>query len=149
MTPIKDQKGCGSCYTMSFIGSVEARVKIMHGKSEPLSAQFVIDCNYMNEGCDGGWPLLNGFFAEDFSIPTETCSAYKAFTFGNKCSDHQDCPGVVKIEKSGYIGGVYGSSTELLMMKELRARGPIVSDLAVPLSFSYYTSGIFSDDHEE
>jgi len=33
-------------------------------------------------------------------------------------------------------------------MKEIRARGPIVADLNVPLSFSYYTNGIFSDDHE-
>jgi len=53
----------------------------------------------------------------------------------------------VRIEKADYVGGSYGSSTELLMMKELRARGPIVSDLNVPLSFSYYTNGIFSDEH--
>lgn len=33
------------------------------------------------------------------------------------------------------------------MMKELRSRGPIIGDLEVPSSFSYYTSGIFSDDH--
>ena len=34
-------------------------------------------------------------------------------------------------------------------MKELRCRGPIVSDLAVPLGFSYYKNGIFSDDHSK
>ena len=32
------------------------------------------------------------------------------------------------------------------MMKEIRARGPIVGDLEVPLSFSTYQKGIFSDD---
>jgi len=31
-------------------------------------------------------------------------------------------------------------------MKEIRARGPIVGDLEVPLSFSTYQKGIFSDD---
>jgi hypothetical protein len=45
----------------------------------------------------------------------------------------------VRVEKSEFIGGSYGSSNELLMMKEIRARGPIVSDFNVPLSFSYYT----------
>lgn len=35
------------------------------------------------------------------------------------------------------------------MMKELRSRGPIVADLNVPLGFSYYHSGIFSDDHKK
>eukprot|EP00347_Sterkiella_histriomuscorum_P015978 403354969 len=147
--PTRDQKGCGSCYTMSFLTSMESRIKIMTGKTRKLSMQFMIDCNFYTEGCDGGWPLLNGFFAQDFSIPLESCSPYKAYTFGNKCSDHKECQGVVKVEKAGYIGGSYGSSNELMMMKELRARGPIVSDLNVPLSFSYYTSGIFSDDHEE
>lgn len=53
------------------------------------------------------------------------------------------------MESSGYIGGSYGGSNEILMMKEIRARGPIVSDLNVPLSFSYYTEGIFSDEHEK
>ena len=33
------------------------------------------------------------------------------------------------------------------MMKEIRSRGPIVADLNVPLGFSYYSTGIFSDDH--
>lgn len=31
-TPVKDQKGCGSCYTMSFIESLESRIKIKYGK---------------------------------------------------------------------------------------------------------------------
>lgn len=30
-TPLKDQKGCGSCYTMSFIASIESRLKIQTG----------------------------------------------------------------------------------------------------------------------
>ena len=33
------------------------------------------------------------------------------------------------------------------MMKEIRSRGPIVGDFKVPVTFSYYTSGIFSEDH--
>ena len=149
MPAVDDQKGCGSCYTFSFISSLEARIKILTGKTRKLSPQFMIDCNYLTEGCDGGWPLLNGFFASDFSIPLASCAPYKAFTVGNKCSDHSECPGAVKVESSGYIGGSYGGSNEILMMKEIRARGPIVSDLNVPLSFSYYTEGIFSDEHEK
>jgi len=53
----------------------------------------------------------------------------------------------VKVERATYIGGCYGAASELSMMKEIRARGPIVADIKVPLTFSFYTSGIFSDDH--
>jgi len=147
-TPVKDQKGCGSCYSMSFIESLESRIKIKYGKNLVLSSQFLLDCNFFNEGCSGGWPLLNGFFAKDFSIPSEGCASYKAYTEGNKCSDHSDCQEKVRVIDANYIGGAYGSSSELKMMKEIRARGPIVADLNVPLTFSYYTSGIFSDEHE-
>ncbi|CDW78518.1 cathepsin c [Stylonychia lemnae] len=147
-TPVKDQKGCGSCYAMSFTETMEARVKIKYGKSIPLSAQFLLDCNFYNEGCSGGWPLLNGFFSADFSIPSEACAPYKGYTVGNECSDHSNCQEKVKVSEANYIGGAYGMSSELLMMKEIRARGPIVSDLNVPLTFSYYRNGIFSDDHE-
>lgn len=45
------------------------------------------------------------------------------------------------------MGGYYGASSELAMMKEIRSRGPIVSDLDVPIGFSYYKDGIFSDEH--
>lgn len=53
----------------------------------------------------------------------------------------------MKVERATYIGGCYGAASELSMMKEIRARGPIVADIKVPLTFSFYTSGIFSDDH--
>ena len=55
----------------------------------------------------------------------------------------------MKVTSSIYIGGFYGNSNEAAMMKEIRSRGPIVGDLQVPLSFSYYKSGIFSDEHSK
>ena len=104
-------------------------------------------CNFFNEGCRGGWPLLNGYFLEDFYLPLESCAPYKAHTVGDQCSNYKHCPMAVKIKKSFYIGEYYGGNSEAAMMKEIRSRGPIVSDLNVPLGFSFYKSGIFSDVH--
>ena len=67
----------------------------------------------------------------------------------NKCSKYAQCPEALKVTDSYYIGGFYGNSSELAMMKELRSRGPIVADLEVPLTFSFYQNGIFSDDHDK
>jgi hypothetical protein len=103
----------------------------------------------MNEGCQGGWPIFGGFFAEQFYLPLESCAPYEASTARKKCSDFSSCRKALNVEKSSYIGKFYGGSSELDMMKELRSRGPIVADLEVPKSFSYYTSGIFSDDHSK
>ncbi len=101
----------------------------------------------MTEGCDGGWPLLAGLFGHSFPIPLESCAPYKESTLTQKCSDFSHCQSAVHVEDFYYIGGYYGASSELAMMKEIRARGPIAADLNVPLAFSLYKEGIFSDDH--
>ena len=59
---------------------------------------------------------------------------------------YNHCPKAVTVEKAFYIGGFYGANSEAKMMKELRARGPIVADINVPMHFSIYKEGIFSED---
>jgi hypothetical protein len=98
----------------------------------------------MNEGCKGGWPLTNGLFGEYFDLPSEKCAPYKAAT--QTCSSYKHCPGVARVEKSYYIGGAYGKSTEEKMMQEIRSKGPIIGDIKVPMEFSYYSKGILSED---
>lgn len=59
---------------MGFVQSVEARLKLKFGHlgDQPaLSAQYLMQCNYMNEGCDGGWAIFHGFFAENAGLLTE------------------------------------------------------------------------------
>lgn len=74
---VKDQGGCGSCYTFSFLQAVESRLIQTTGKGvEPLSAQQLISCNYMTEGCEGGWAIFNGFFAENSNLVGESCAPY-------------------------------------------------------------------------
>jgi C1A family cysteine protease len=35
--PVRDQRGCGSCYAISFISSIESRIRIMTGENIDLS----------------------------------------------------------------------------------------------------------------
>jgi hypothetical protein len=41
-----------------------------------LSIQQLISCNYLTEGCNGGWGILNGFFAENVGLIKEECAPY-------------------------------------------------------------------------
>ena len=45
----------------------------------------MMQCNYMNEGCDGGWAIFHGFLAEHGHLVTEKCAPYKGKTKGHKC----------------------------------------------------------------
>lgn len=62
ITPIKNQKHCGSCWTFSTTGCLEAHYCLQHGLDctawQGLAEQQLVDCaqDYNNFGCDGGLP---------------------------------------------------------------------------------------------
>lgn len=75
--PLRDQGACGSCYTVSFTQVIESRLKLRYGKKVPvLSPQQLMTCNYMNEGCDGGWSFFHGYLAENGYLVSEKCAPY-------------------------------------------------------------------------
>ena len=142
----RDQARCGSCYTISFTQVMEARLKLKYGKQPPmLSPQMLMTCNYMNEGCDGGWPHFNVLFAENGHLVSEKCAPYKQSTKGASCSSYEKCPPIAKVEKSYQVGGGWGATSEKRMMKEILRNGPINGDFQAPKIFSLYREGIFSE----
>jgi len=41
----------------------------MKGENVNLSPQYSVDCNYYNQGCDGGYPyLVEKFFTENYLV---------------------------------------------------------------------------------
>jgi hypothetical protein len=80
---VRDQKGCASCYTMSFIQVLESRLLTQTGKDiGGLSAQHMMQCNYLTEGCSGGWAIMDGYLAETGGVVSEECAPYLAMTRG-------------------------------------------------------------------
>uniref|UniRef100_UPI00398F5BD2 pro-cathepsin H n=1 Tax=Pristiophorus japonicus TaxID=55135 RepID=UPI00398F5BD2 len=58
VTPVKNQGGCGSCWTFSTTGCLESAIAIKGGKLLTLAEQQLVDCakNFKNFGCAGGLP---------------------------------------------------------------------------------------------
>ena len=88
----------------------------------------MMQCNYMNEGCDGGWAIFNGFLAENGHITTEDCAPYTARTKNHNCAQYEKCPKHAKVTKSEYLAGYnYNPSVELIQ-KEMLINGPLVTE---------------------
>jgi hypothetical protein len=120
-----------------------------YGKKFPvLSSQYLMTCNYMNEGCDGGWSFFHGYLAENGHLVDETCAPYLGKTKGETCSKYSQCKPISRVQKSYFVGGAYGESSEEKMMKELLRNGIVNGELNVPRIFSFYQQGILSNDHE-
>jgi C1A family cysteine protease len=149
VSPVESQGNCGSCYVFAAITSLESRLRIITNNRDTtrFSKQFPISCSFYSEGCEGGYPFLLGKFFSEFEIVPEDCLKYAEDPALVKCDqvcDYTKYPKKYTVSKYEYLGGYYGATSEVDMMKELRARGPIPGSIRVPVSFNYYKDGIFS-----
>jgi cathepsin C len=103
-------------------------------------------CNYMNEGCDGGWPFLHGFFAENGYLVTDDCAPYLAHTKGDSCNNYSKWEPHSKNESSYFVGKGYGDASEKKMMKELLRNGIVNGELQAPHIFHTYKQGDLTSD---
>lgn len=57
MQPVIDQGDCGSCWALAVMSQIEAIMKFRYPFfNNQLSPQILLDCDFLNYGCEGGWP---------------------------------------------------------------------------------------------
>jgi hypothetical protein len=75
-TPVKDQGSCGSCWAFGTLGAMEAAYKKKYGTTLDLSEQYLVSCNTLGYGCDGGWFAFA--MCKNPGAILESCFPYKA-----------------------------------------------------------------------
>ena len=142
VTPVKNQKQCGSCWAFSTTGSLEGQHFKKTGTLNSLSEQNLVDCSgpQGNMGCNGG--LMDQAFAyikENGGIDLESCYPYKAED--GKCKFDKTCIGATC---TGCVDVMSGNETQL--QQAAATVGPIsVAIDASHSSFQLYRSGVYNE----
>lgn len=141
VTPIKNQASCGSCWAFSATGAIEGASFVKYGELIALSEQNLLDCDKIDNGCNGG--LMDNAFKFDetaHGLCSETDYPYLA-TDGHEClTDCEKVPGSVvadyndleESDKHGLIASLVMQPTSVAMQAD-------------QLSFQFYSSGVFSE----
>lgn len=143
VTPVRNQKLCGSCWDFSAVAQIEAWWKIHNANQDSmidLSEQFLLSCGDAGS-CNGGHAPDALEFVKMMGIPLESCLPYSAddtVPCDSVCDDWRSH--AVKIPGWGYI-----TSKEDIIenIKNAVYRHPVSASYTVYEDFSYYDGGVY------
>ena len=146
--PARSQGSCGGCYAIATVAMLESRVAIASGgRDRPaLSVQEVLSCSPYSQGCLGGFPYLVGKYLADVGVVSEACFPFRPLEDAQprceeRCSDGRRW----RASDYRYVGGGYGSCSEVSMMREIFEHGPIVAGFEATADlYSHRGGAIFS-----
>jgi C1A family cysteine protease len=140
VTPVKDQGGCGSCWAFGTMGAVESMLRIKSDTTVDLSEQYLLSCNTLSYGCDGGWWAFDMLM--DPGAVLETSFPYVAAKVA--CAGPYAYP--FKVTGWAYVDGQDKLPSKDKIKQAIRDYGPVAAAVYVGEAFQSYTGGVFDKD---
>ena len=133
---VRNQASCGSCWSFSASGALEAQIMLTEGLEVDLSEQHVLACNPAGSGCGGGWMQDAYALWQDYGAITEEDMPYEAI-------DTLPCPGssYPAVAKMSGWHDVGWSVSEI--KQAIYDHGPVSVTMMVYEDFQAYESGCY------
>ena len=139
VTPVKNQGQCGSCWAFSTTGSIEGAHHLATGNLVSFSKSNLVDCSWLNHGCNGGLMHLAFMYAESHPLMTEADYPYTPHTSLLACKYKKE-KGVAKV--TTYKDVTKNSSAQLKAALNI---GPVSVGIEADRPvFHAYTGGIIN-----
>ncbi|GAB4838046.1 hypothetical protein Ancab_027574 [Ancistrocladus abbreviatus] len=142
VSPVKNQGHCGSCWTFSTTGALEAAYAQAFGKGISLSEQQLVDCAgaFNNFGCHGGLPS-QAFEYIKYNGGLDTEAAYPYTAKDGECKFSKENVGVQVIDS---VNITLGAEDELKHAVGLVR--PVSVAFEVVSGFRFYKDGVYTNE---
>ncbi|KAF5481711.1 hypothetical protein F2P56_002343, partial [Juglans regia] len=142
VSPVKDQGHCGSCWTFSTTGALEAAYTQAFGKGVSLSEQQLVDCAgaFNNFGCSGGLPS-QAFEYIKYNGGLDTEEAYPYTGKDGACKFSAENVGIQVLDS---VNITLGAEDEL--KHAVAIVRPVSVAFQVVNSFRFYKEGVYTSD---
>lgn len=141
--PTQDMsKSCGASYAFVVAQTLAERSCIASGaeKAVPLSAQELLKCDIMNNGCKNGHLNLSLDHLRTKGLVEESCLTYNPEA--EKCEGMCDVPRRTRIDSYCLLVG------DDDIKRDIMKNGPVVSTANVFVDFLTYKSGVYTKGEE-
>ena len=143
VTAVKNQGGCGSCWTFGAVGGLETRYARKAGVLRSFAEQEYLDCVYegQRDGCGGGWMNACYEYSAKAGGRLAKTADYQYTQRDGYCqgSSRPDAMIAASIEGNVPVGRSEAANIEAL------AEGSLAVAFEVTNRFHSYSSGIFKD----
>ncbi|KAF1867807.1 hypothetical protein Lal_00050241 [Lupinus albus] len=142
VSAVKDQGQCGSCWTFSTTGALEAAYAQAFGRNISLSEQQLVDCAgaFSNFGCDGGLPS-QAFEYIKYNGGLDTEKAYPYTASNGLCKFSAENVGVRVLNS---VNITLGAEDEL--KHAVAFTRPVSVAFQVVDDFQSYKKGVYTSD---
>ncbi len=143
MTPVRDQKSCGSCFVFGTLGALEGQLKVATGNpwiDVDLSEQSVISCIALGSCGSGGTAEEVGNRLKNEGATDEACYPYLATdgTCADLCGDWKERRVLID---DWHMSWLPWSVEEI---KAQLVKTPVISQMQVYTDFYGYKTGVYS-----
>ncbi|KAI3814446.1 hypothetical protein L1987_14086 [Smallanthus sonchifolius] len=142
VSPVKNQGSCGSCWTFSTTGALEAAYAQAYGKKVSLSEQQLVDCagDFNNSGCKGGLPS----HAYEYILYNGGLDFEEAYPYTAKPGLCKYSPDKAAVQVVNVVNITQGAEDEL--KHAVGVVRPVSVTFQVVPPFTLYTGGVFTSD---
>lgn len=136
VTVAKHQGGCGGCWAFSAAANIEGQYAIKYKKLVSFSVQQMIDCDYTDNGCNGGI-MHNAFLYIRNAGGLMAESSYPFIGYRGVCRNN---PNMAVAKVSTYVSA--GSTNEETLKAFLYKNGPVSITMNAS-TLQYYQGGVY------